>query len=112
AALARERERDAREHRLAVAHDGARAAVALVAALLAAGEAETVAQRLEQRGAGRDGARARVAVHAQAADPGECAGHRCPFSDAWRARFTPAIEASPPQAVKLATPLPRRQNAA
>ena len=36
---------------LAVDQHGARAAVALVAALLGAGEAEVVAQHLEQRGA-------------------------------------------------------------
>ena len=44
-----EREREARQHRLAVEHHGAGAAVALVAALLGADEVEIVAERLEQR---------------------------------------------------------------
>ncbi len=60
-----ERERQAGEHRAAVDHHRARAAVALVAALLGADEIEIVAERLEQRAPRVDGELDRLAGEAQ-----------------------------------------------
>ena len=62
AALAGDGERQAGEHAAAVDPDGARAARALVAALLGAGEAEVLAQRVEQADARLELEDARLAV--------------------------------------------------
>ena len=61
-AVVRDRERQAAVRAAAVEQHGAGAALAVVAALLGAGEAEVLAQRVEQRGAGVELERARLAV--------------------------------------------------
>ena len=65
AAVTVARERQAREDAAAVEQHRARAALAVVAALLRAGDAELVAQRVEQGRPRVDGEAVRRAVHAE-----------------------------------------------
>src|SRR5262249_49402701 len=86
-----QRQRDAGEHRLPVDHHGARATVALVAALLGAGEAEAVARGFGQRVVRGDGALAEIAVALEAAQRGRSGLHRFSFE---RARAGCAADAA------------------
>ena len=66
AALALEAEHEAREHRLAVHEHRAGAALAELAAVLGARQAQVLAQHLEQRLVRREGRLDRLAVHDEA----------------------------------------------
>src|SRR5262249_51942291 len=80
-------------HRLAVDEHGARAAHALLAAHVGAGEAEPVAEEVDQRGAGLHRGPAELAVHGEVDGPGLAhAARGAAASDAESARAvrTPA----------------------